>query len=574
MINKENNVSSKDPDGIPPKTRNNIITSTTRKMNFDPLAPYKGVLRRFMQIHRHMTGLFMGGIIAYVATLSRERKRGLRSLPSRLSAFFVKPFVLRELRNLPFPTQLRRRLELLGPTYIKLGQILSLREDILPKIVTKELKNLLYKLPEVPFEHIRVIIEENLQGTLDDMFSSVDENPLGSASIAQTHKAVTLDGNIVVLKVVKPGIRDTVITDITLLRWLGQFLNLIIPQYQPRQLIHEFCTYTIKEVDLENEADNIESFSANFHDVDYIRFPKIYREYSTENVLCMEFLDGIPPDNDALQKLPDERKQIIIDRGASAIIRMLYKDGFFHADLHPGNLLILPDDKIGFIDLGMVGRFEESTRRRMLYYFHALVSGDIEGAARNLTAMARIGKKGDPHGFSRSVSDLLRRFYQHSAYGDFGIGEMIIRSLSIGASHRMFFPVEMTLMSKALVTYEGVGKLLDPNIDIPGVSKTHVIRIFKNQFHPSSVMHEFLRGTPELADALMRLPRITADTLNYLENTITDRSPPPDSFKSLKGSVLSGSCILGGTIAIVQGGPWPLWIGLFLTAILISFFNK
>ena len=558
----------------PSNPKEHFTKEPRRTKNFDPLATYKGVVRRFFQIHRHVTGLFMGGIIAYVASLSKERKKGLRSFPSRFVAFLVRPFVKSDLRRLPFPVQLRRRLELLGPTYIKLGQILSLREDILPRMVTDELKKLLYNLPEVPFENILQIIENNLGGNPQSIFISIDEKPLGSASIAQTHKAVTLDGKVVALKVIKPGIRDTVETDIILLKWLGHFLHWTIPQYQPKRLIHEFCSYTAKEVDLENEADNAEVFSANFHDNPHILFPEIYRDYSTRDVLCMEFMDGEKPDSIASSDLTAERKNRIIDRGAEAIIRMLYKDGFFHADLHPGNLLILKNDKIGFIDLGMVGRFEESTRRRMLYYFHALVSGDIEGAARNLTAMARIGKKGDPHGFRRSVSDLLRKFYQHSAYGDFSIGELIINSLSIGARHRIFFPVEMTLMTKALVTYEGVGKMLNPKIDIPGISRKHAISIFQDQFHPANIVRELWRGTPELMDALMRLPRITSDSLNYLEDSVTDRSPKPDPVQGLNSSILSGSCILGGTLAVVQGGPWPLWVGLFGLGIIFYLLNS
>ncbi len=516
----------------------------------------------------------MGGIIAHVASLSKERKKGLRSFTSRFTAFLIRPFVKRELRNLPFPLQLRRRLELLGPTYIKLGQILSLREDLLPRVVTHELKNLLYKLPEVPFEAIRPIIENNLGGKLDDYFISVDERPLGSASIAQTHKAVTREGKIVVLKVIKPGIRDTVETDIILLKWLGYFLSLTIPQYQPKQIIDEFCAYTVKEVDLDNEADNAEIFKANFHDADYIHFPEIYHDYSTENMLCMEYIDGHRPDSKEIEKYPPERKHKIIDRGADAIIRMLYQDGFFHADLHPGNLLILPDDRIGFIDLGMVGRFEESTRRRLLYYFHALVSGDIDGATRNLTAMARIGEKGDPNAFRRSVADLLRRFHQHSASGDFNLGQLIIKSLSVGGRYRVFFPVEMTLMTKALVTYESVGKILDPKIDIHGVSRRHVLRIFQKQFHPSSILHELWRGTPELLDIMMQLPRITSDTLNYLDDYVNDRTPSPDPIHGLKGSILSGAFILGGTLAVVQDGPWPLWTALFIIGILFFLFNK
>jgi ubiquinone biosynthesis protein len=567
---KETDSNNRAPSETPEENRN----GSGKRSGFDPLAPYKSLVRRLFLIHRHVTGLFMGGIIAYVASLSRERKKGLRSFPSRFMAFLVKPLVKRDLRNLPFPVQLRRRLELLGPTYIKLGQILSLREDILPKNITKELKNLLYNLPQVPFESIRSIIEGELRGRLEDIFIMVDEHPLGSASIAQTHRAVTLDGKNVVLKVIKPGIRDTVETDIILLRWLGHFLNWTIPQYQPRRLIREFGAYTIREVDLENEADNAEIFKANFNDSDYIRFPEIYRDYSTRDVLCMEFMDGITPDSSELLEASSERKQKILDRGAEAIIRMLYKDGFFHADLHPGNLMVMADDKIGFIDLGMVGRFEERTRRRMLYYFHALVSGDIEGATRNLTAMARIGKNGDPNGFRRSVTDLLRRFYQHASYGDFSLGQLIVNSLAIGGRHRVFFPVEMTLMTKALITYEGVGKMLNPKIDIPELSRKHALKIFQDQFHPASIARELWRGTPELIDVIMRLPRITADSLNHLEDTLTDRTPRPDSIQSLSGSIMSGSFILAGTLAVVQGGPWPLWGSLFVIGFLFHLFNR
>ncbi len=569
-----NNSDSSEPSVIPPESAGQERTLAGKSSGFNPLAPYKSIARRLLLIHRHVTGLFMGGIIAYVASLSKERKKGLRSFPSRFTAFLVRPFVKRELRNLPFPVQLRRRLEFLGPTYIKLGQILSLRQDILPKNITDELKNLLYNLPQVPFESIRAIIEINLRGKLEDFFILVDEEPLGSASIAQTHRAVTLDGKNVVLKVIKPGIRDTVETDIILLRWLGHFLNWIIPQYQPKRLIREFGAYTIKEVDLENEADNAEIFKANFRDLDYIRFPEIYRDYSTQDVLCMEFMDGIPPDSGDLANAPDDRKNKILDRGAEAIIRMLYKDGFFHADLHPGNLMIMEGDKIGFIDLGMVGRFQDRTRRRMLYYFHALVSGDIEGATRNLLAMARIGKNGNPEGFRRSVTDLLRRFYQHASYGDFSLGQLIINSLAIGGRHRVFFPVEMTLMTKALVTYEGVGKMLNPKIDIPELSRRHAFNIFQDQFHPASIARELWRGTPELIDVLMRLPRITADSLNQLEETLTDRSPRPDSIQGLGGSIMSGAFVLAGTLAVVQGGPWPLWSLLFLIGSLFYLFNR
>jgi ubiquinone biosynthesis protein len=540
---------------------------------FDPLSPYTGLLRRFFQIHRNVSAIFGGGIIAFVRALPPERKKGLRSPGIRLLALLSTPLVKKDIRRLPFPQQLRKRLEMLGPTYVKLGQILALRTDILPAIITDELKNLLDRLPVVPYDVIRDILEFNYKKPPEEYFKYIDPEPLGSASIAQTHYAETHDGKRVVLKVVKPGIKSLILTDINLLKMLGVFLSWLIPQYQPKRLIDEFCNYTAKEIDLNNEADNAETFAANFSDHPSIVFPKIYREYSTENILCMELIEGRKPSNDVGDYLSDEEKQLVIDNGSAAIIRMLYKDGFFHADLHPGNLMIMKGGKVGFIDLGMVGRFEEKTRRQMLYYFHALVTGDIEGAARYLTAMARVSKGGNLNDFRRSVSDLQRRYYLHAASGDFSLAKMIVQSLGIGARHKVFFPVEMTLMVKALVTYEGVGLSLNPKLDVPALSQRHINDIFREQFSPASLSRELIRGTPELIDMAVRLPKLMADGLRTFEDSINNRSAD-SPLDGLRSSVLAGSCIVAGVIAIVQGGAWFIWLPLFIIAALFAFFGK
>lgn len=545
-----------------------------KRFTFDPLRPYKGLLRRFFQIQRHVIGLFAGGLLAYVGSLPSYKRKGLRSLFARLSAFFIRPFVLKEVRNKGFPQQLRRRLELLGPTYIKLGQILSLREDILPRIITEELKNLLDRLPEVPYDNILEIIQENMGSRAEDVFESIDRNVLGSASIAQTHLAKIRDGETVVLKIMKPGIRDTVLTDITLLNLLAHFLQWAIPRYQPKQLINEFCTYTLKEVDFKNEIDNAEIFATNFSDCPDITFPKIYRDLSNENIICMEFMDGFKPGDPETEQLSPEQRRHLVDLGAKAIIRMLFQDGFFHADLHPGNLKVLSNNHIGFIDMGMVGRFEDDTRRKMLYYFHALVNGDISGATRYLTGLATLGPGGNMNNFRRSVSDLLRRYYQQAKYGDFSLARMILESIAIGARHNVFFPVEMTLMTKALVTFEGVGKIMDPDLDITAISRKHVYHIFKDHYSPKSVARELIRGTPELADILMRSPKILADSLRYLEENVNESPVYHRTPKGLRSSILAAACIVGGTLGFVFGGHWALWGGLFGIGFLLALFGK
>jgi|GEM_PF-397587 len=542
-------------------------------IDFDPLAPYKGMVRRFFLVLRHVIGLFAGGLVAFRKALPRHRTRGLRFGITRISAAVVKPFVTNELRSLPFPVQLRKRLELMGPTYIKLGQILALREDILPRVVTKELKNLLDRLPEIPFHEIREIIESSLERNLETCFSEVNRKPIGSASIAQTHLARTVEGDQVVLKVVKPGIRDSILTDIRLLKILGKFLQKTISQYQPEVLINEFCDYTEKEVDLRNEADHAELFAANFKDVNDVVFPAIYREYSSEDVLCMEFFNGVKPGEELQEQLTLEEREHLVEKGAESIIKMLYEDGFFHADLHAGNLMVLPGPQLGFIDLGMVGRFEDKTRRRMLYYFHALVNGDVEGATKYLIAMAKVGDGGDPQGFRRAVADLLRRYYQHAQQGDFSMGQLILQSMAIGGQFRVFFPVEMTLMTKALVTFEGVGLMMVPKIDVPTVSQKYVGAIFKRQFNPGSLGKELIRGGPELIDMLVQLPKLTADGLKFLEESINDRSPS-NPLEGLRSGLLASACIIGGVIGLVQQSHWAIYTVMFTLALLFTIFGK
>lgn len=539
----------------------------------DPLAPYKGVFRRFFLINRHVLGLIFGGLLAFRNSMPPDRKKGLRSFWVRFFSLLLTPFLKKDIRNEPFPIQLRKRLELLGPTYIKLGQVLALREDILPKAVTKELTNLLDRLPEVPFEVMEELIRYNLTQPLEEVFTYIDPEPLGSASIGQTHVAGLFNGDKVVLKVVKPGIRDTILTDINLLKLLGYFLELIIPQYQPRRLIAEFCDFTAKEVDLVNEADNAETFRVNFADLDDVVFPHIYQEFSNENMLVMELLEGFKPGDSRMEYMTERTRNKLIYNGAAGIIRMLYKDGFFHADLHPGNLLILPDGKAGFIDLGMVGRFEEKTRRQMLYYFHALIKGDIEGAARYLTAMATLGQGGDLQQFRRGVTDLLRRYFQQGKSGRFSMGKMIIESMGIGARHRVFFPIEMTLMVKALITFESVGQMLDPKLKIVDVSRPHITKIFEDQFSPSTLARELMRGAPEFIDIAVRLPKIFADGMRQLDENLNNRQDRKSELDGLKSAVLSGACIIGGVVAVVLGGPWPLWLVLFVAALLLYLFG-
>jgi len=546
--------------------------------DFDPFAPYRGAFRRFFTVARHVIGLLMGGHIAYVRSLPDVQKTGFRSPGKRMLAWVLSFFVQGDLRDRPFPVQLRRRLEILGPTFTKLGQIMAIREDLLPDLITQELDSLMDHLPPIPFEQVKAIMERDLEQPLDEAFKRIDPDPLGSASIAQVHRATTRPGDEVVIKVIKPGIRDVITSDLKLLEIFGVFLQWILPRYQPKQIIEEFSAYTKREIDFDYEADHAEIFSANFQDVSGIVFPDVYRDLSTGDVLTMEYLGGLRPGAEAAQTLSEAERRRVIDLGASAVIRMLYKDGFFHADLHAGNLKIMPgerpeDLRIGFIDLGMVGRFRSDLKRRMLYYYHALVRGDVESAARYLIDMARVGEGGDPQGFRRAVSDMARHFLMRSKQGSISLAQVILQSLSLGGRYRVFFPVEMTLMVKALVTFEGVGRTLDPDLDVVAVSQRHVQRIFRERFNPWTLGSELVGSAPELIDVALKLPQLLTSGVSDLEEAMTER-PSEDPFGGLRNSVLAGACLIGGVISAVQGG--SLWMTgpLFGLGVLLALFGR
>lgn len=530
--------------------------------------PPPGLTRRFFTTQRHALALLAGALVAHDATARARGARGVRVGLAHALAWLVRPLVRHDLRDEPFPVQLRRRLELLGPTYIKLGQILSLREDILPRAVTDELRHLLNQLPVVRFERYRALVEEGLGRPHDTMFSWIDPTPLGSASIAQIHRARTIDGDEVVLKVVKPGVREMLRRDARLLGWLGRLLQLVVPHYQPRRIITEFVTYTQREVDLRREASNAETFRANFADMRGVVFPAIHQEYSSSSVLCMEYFDGMRPDAAQARDLPLNERERLVDLGAASIIRMIYRDGFFHADLHPGNLLVLSGTRVGFIDLGMVGHLDSDLRRLLLYYYYALVTGDAESAARYLSAAASPARGADPSGFRREVAEISGRWRSAASFDSFSLGQLVLESVTAGARYRMYFPVEMVLMVKALITFEGVGQQLLPGIDIARVSRRHVRRIFIEQFSPIRILREELRTAPDLVDALAKLPLLVTEGARVLERAT--RTPSQSPLGGVRGALLSGFALLSAAVLVALRGPWPAAVVLLALALLLA----
>ena len=580
-----------------PETQVDEGTLAMQEAGFElmEIGPPPSLVRRYFTILRHATGLVLGSAVAVAR--DREQFSWVKGFPLfliRIAAFWVRPFVKRDLRRLPIEQQLRRRLELLGPTYIKLGQVLALREDILPSFITEELKNLLDRLPVMPFPEYEERVARGLGRPVEEMFEWIDPTPLGSASIGQIHRARTRpteeypEAEDVILKVVKPHIYVILKRDARLLGFFGRFLQVFFSRYQPKRILDEFAEYTLREVDLRREADNSQQLALNFADLPQIRFPHVRRDLSSRLVMTMEMFKGVRPDTPEATRLPLAVREEIVDLGAQSIIRMLYQDGFFHADLHPGNLFLLDTDpdpetgavepKIGFIDLGMVGYFDGELRRTLMYYYFSLVTGDAENAARYLTSVAQAGPKSDTAGFQRAVAEICRRFYRASRYGDFSIAQLIMESVSLGGTYRMYFPIELVLMTKALITFEGVGNALIPGMDVADVSQKHVSKLFRRQFNPVTLLKESFRNAPELVDLLIKTPSLAAEGLRFLETKI--RQPSASPLAGLRTALISGSLFISGTLAATLDlldpavSIWWLWTPVLFAGAIAAMWRR
>jgi ubiquinone biosynthesis protein len=471
-----------------------------------------------------------------------------------------------EKKHISLAERARLVLQDLGPSFIKLGQIASTRPDVLPADLIVELKKLQDNVPPVPFADIRDAIEESLGAPLAEIYKSFDERPLATASIGQVHRAVlaTPDGDEqVVVKVQRPGVGATVARDLELLHIMAATVERAIPEtkiYSPVALVQQFDRSITSELNFMVEADNAERFAKNFEGKAYVRFPKVYRQASSKHVLTLEFFDGRKIDAALKQGFPGP---LIAKNAVGLVIKMIFEDGFFHADPHPGNIIILgtPESPvIGLIDVGMVGRLSPELRDRTIDMMIAAVRKDGYSVADALYAIGRPTKKVDMREY-RAEAAMLAEKYLGRPLKEIELSAMI-RDLVQGAiKYGIEIPADFMMVGKALMTIEGIGKQLDPNLDVFGEASPYFFELLKQRYSPMRIGNELWRGVEQLSRAGYDMPMQAREVLEDLRlGRLALRSPDPGlplAADRLGRRLFSGllvATLLGSGAILLNGG--------------------
>ncbi len=417
------------------------------------------------------------------------------------------------------PQRLRLVLEELGPTFIKLGQVLSTRPDLLPSAYIAELSKLQDTVPPVPWGPIRARIDLELGAPLEELFADFEPIPIAAASLSQVHAATLPGGTPVVVKVQRPNIQALIETDLEILFDLARLVQERTPVgtvYDLIEIAEEFSITLRAELDFCREGRNADRFRANFADEPYLHIPHVYWDFSTRRVLVMERISGIKfDDTEALDAAGYDRKRIAMN-AARMIIKEVLDDGFFHADPHPGNFAVMPNEVIGAMDFGMVGHLSHRARTDLIRLYIVAIQLDEEGIVDQLIHMGVVGGSLDRMVLQRDVTRLLRK-YHGMPMGAIRAREVIEDIMPVAFRHNLHLPSDLWILGKTMAMMEGIGLKLVPDFDIFAVSEPYVRRFMKQLISPRAWGPPLLKGANDWA-ALMRLiPRVSSQVLTRVE---------------------------------------------------------
>ena len=459
-----------------------------------------------------------------------------------------------------FEVRVRLALTDLGTTYVKLGQVLSTRPHLVGPKLAAELSKLQDNIPPDPPDVAIKVVETELGRPIDELFKHFEGVALASASIGQVHDAKLKSGKRAVVKVQHPGIEGTIRRDLDILAFLADLAekNETLRGYQPKSIIREFSRTLLNELDFHREVRNLQVFRRNFAEDETVEFPKPYPELSTGRVLTMERVQGHAlSDNAALEKSPVPREEIAI-RGANIFVGMIFRDGFYHADPHPGNILFLPDGKLAILDAGMVGRIDEGLTKQIADILMAAADRDSQ---RLTDAVLRVC--GTPEQLDRAVlaNDLTELF---ELYGTQTVGKMNITGAlntitTILHEHKLMLPGNISMLFKVLVELEGTATLLNPNFDLAELLDPWRKRFVRQQFSPRTRLKEVRRLYTDWERTAEAAPKAINNLIERIEkgkfSVNFDLSHLKSAMNRLVAGLFISSLLLSSTLLIVHHIP-------------------
>ncbi|MDO9469048.1 MAG: AarF/UbiB family protein [Thiobacillus sp.] len=493
-----------------------------------------------------------------------------------------------EISQLEPPVRIRRALEELGPTFVKLGQLLATRVDMFPPNWITEFEKLHSQVPAVPYELLHADLVAALKGEPDMVFAEFNPVPLAAASIAQVHRATLKDGTLVVVKIRRPGIEGVIRADLRILEHAARLLESEVPdarRYDPVQIVSQFRRSLMRELDLVKEARNIDQFARHFADDPLVKIPRVYWEFTNDRVNVQEEIIGKAGVSPEMLRANGLDPKLLAARGADTVLRMVLEHGYFHADPHPGNVLFLPDNRIGMIDFGMVGMLTQPRRNQIVDLLHALVSKDEQAVLEVLLDWSGESVQ-DEDRLAYDVTELLQS-YDDLQLKDVKIGALLNDITAVMRDNNLVLPADLTLLFKTLITLEGLGLQLDPEFHMIDQVTPFVERIIQQRYTPGALMARGRKSVREALEVVADLPR---DLRNLLRDMRRGRVKIDLDLKRLDHfghqldsasnrltmGILTASLVVGSSIIMtVEGGPQLFGLPLFgLLGFLIAFFNS
>ena len=476
--------------------------------------------------------------------------------------------------------RVRMAFEELGPSYIKLGQILSTRPDLVPVDFIREFAKLLDEVPSFPFAEVEKVFVADLGAHPRDLFESFEETPFASASIGQVHKATIKNGDRVAVKVQRPGIEKIIEVDLEIMLHLATLAERHIEElalHHPVKIVEEFARTLEKEIDYTIEASNMERIARQFLDASHVYIPKVYRQTTTARILTTEFIDGIKvSDIDRLEAAGLDPK-VITARGAEISLVQIFETGFFHADPHPGNIFVLPDNVICLLDFGMVGVVDRSTREDFVDLVDSIVRQDEMRTAEVLLKLTDRDEEPDMRQLERDVTDFLGQ-HLYKPLKDIELAKLLQHLLELSSRHRLRIRPDIFMMMKALSTIEGVAALLDPDFDLIAQAEPFIKRVKLERMAPDRIATDLARLASQSFRFLQTFPRDLLEITRLirhkklffqheLQGLETMLATHDQISNRISFSIIIAALIIGSALIVISNIP-PLFYGISLIGII------